>query len=82
MVQDEPYALRTWIGDTRKEEQVDCVGQLLPFKDKIDTVGTYTGEYFYLLGRAYRNKKDTANALKYLWYAIKGVVFDNKVNIT
>lgn len=70
------------MGSTKIEENFNCITELLKFKDEISNVGSYIGEYYYLLGRAYAKSGDYENALKSLQQARKGVIVDTKVRIT
>lgn len=71
--------MELYIGDTKKERNFDCITELLFFEHQIYSVGSFDGEYYYLLARAYKKQHNNVKAIEYLKRAIKGPAIDLKV---
>lgn len=69
------------MGNTTNEKKFNCVHELLKFEDDITHVGSFNGEFYYLLGRAYAKKKEYDKAMEALNKARRDVVVDEKVII-
>jgi len=67
------------MGGTKKNKAFNCVTELKPFEKHLKEVGSYTGEYHYLLAKAYAHQNDDLSALKHLRIALKAHVLDTKV---
>lgn len=68
-----------YIGNTDDVTHFDCITELEKFRDEIYDVGSYKGEYYYLLSRAYEKLGKNLKALESLKEARKGHVLDAKV---
>jgi len=71
--------LKLIVGGTRKDKDYNCVTELKPFEKHIKEVGSYPGEYYYLLARAYAHQGNKVEALENLRIARDAEVVDQKV---
>lgn len=68
-----------YLGNTKELQNFDCIKELEQFKNDIYNVGSYKGEFHYLLSRAYAKQGQNLKALENLKEARKGHVLDAKV---
>lgn len=47
-----------YIGSTTKERKFDCITELLDYESEIYHVGSFDGEYYYLLSRAFEKQNN------------------------
>lgn len=71
--------MKLCMGGTKKDKTFNCVTELKPFEKHLKEVGSYTGEYHYLLAKAYAHQDDDVSALKHLRIALEARVLDTKV---
>ncbi|XP_060838580.1 uncharacterized protein LOC132920309 isoform X2 [Rhopalosiphum padi] len=69
-------ALRLYAGSAKKG--LDCVAELKPFENHIKEIGSFTGEFHYLLARAYSHQGNNEETMKHLLIARKADVVDSK----
>lgn len=72
-------AMKLCMGGTKKNKAFNCVTELKPFEKHLKEVGSYTGEYHYLLAKAYAHQDDDLSALEHLRIALEAHVLDTKV---
>lgn len=72
-------AKELYVGSTLTERQLDCPALLLQFKNHINTLETYPGGYYYLLGRSLAKSGKIDDAIVYLHDGRKLPVNDKKV---
>ncbi|VVC24639.1 Tetratricopeptide-like helical domain [Cinara cedri] len=65
-------------GITKSERNFDCIKELLKYEQEIENVGSYPGEYYYLLGRAYAKQGDNQKAIECLAKARLGPIVCQK----
>ncbi|XP_050057559.1 uncharacterized protein LOC114124271 isoform X2 [Aphis gossypii] len=71
-------AMKLCMGGTKKNKAFNCVTELKPFEKHLKEVGSYTGEYHYLLAKAYAHQDDDLSALEHLRIALEAHVLDTK----
>uniref|UniRef100_A0A2S2P5L5 Uncharacterized protein n=1 Tax=Schizaphis graminum TaxID=13262 RepID=A0A2S2P5L5_SCHGA len=71
-------AMKFYMGGTKKDKTYNCVTELKVFEKDIKEIGSYPGEYHYLLAKAYGHQGDDESALKHLRIARKAEVVDTK----
>ncbi|XP_060834148.1 uncharacterized protein LOC132917427 isoform X2 [Rhopalosiphum padi] len=71
-------AMKFYMGGTNKDKTYNCVTDLKVFEKDIKEIGSYPGEYHYLLAKAYESQGDDESALKHLRIARKAEVVDTK----
>lgn len=72
--------LDMWVkGIKKSEKKFDCIQELIKYECEIENVGSYPGEYFYLLGRAYAKQNENQKALECLVKARQGPIVCQKV---
>ncbi|VVC24638.1 Tetratricopeptide-like helical domain [Cinara cedri] len=65
-------------GINNSDQKFDCITELLKYENEIEIVGSYPGEYYYLLGRAYAKQKNNQKALECLVKARQGPIVCQK----
>lgn len=73
--------MELYMGGTKTEIGFDCITELEKYQNDLYEVGSFPGEYHYLLSRAYESKGDVDKALDHAFAARKGHVIDQKVII-
>ncbi|XP_026804612.1 uncharacterized protein LOC113548122 [Rhopalosiphum maidis] len=68
--------LKLYGGSAKKG--LDCVAELKPFEHHIKEIGSFPGEFHYLLARAYSQQGNNEETIKHLLIARKADVVDSK----
>jgi len=61
---------------------MNCVDKLLPFVENFSKLGSFEGEYHYLLGKSYEKQNNAIMALKHYHEVRNGIVYDTKVRLS
>lgn len=68
-----------FLGWESKYKELDCKKELLELKDSVSEVGSFTGEYYYLLGKSLEKNNLYNDALEQYMIGRDGPVVDLKV---
>ncbi|XP_022183484.1 uncharacterized protein LOC111043016 [Myzus persicae] len=72
-------AMKMFMGSSKN---YDCATELLPFENDLTEIGSYSGEFHYLVARAYGHQKNYKLAVDHLRKARQTPVFDSKTRET